>query len=738
MNFQNDKFKKIKGVVENIVFTNKENGYAVLEIIDENDEIITAVGSLSELCAGEEIEFYGFFKAHVNYGEQFRVEAFEAKMPKSEQAVRKYLAAGSLPYIGAALANKIVDAFKEETLEIIATNAKKLSEIKGISLQKAIKIQEEFKRKYSVREVIAYLNSLDINSEDAISLFNTYGENTNEIVKNNPYVLCNYPVFLQFELADKIASDFSMEYNSSKRISAGILYILRHNLQNNGHTCLPSNKLINAACGFLSVEENEVYSAFLELQIANEIETITLNDVNYAFLKEYLIAETNISEHIKSLLKLPKIDISESEKLIQKLEIVANIKYAPLQRQAIINALTHKILVLTGGPGTGKTTTVNGIINAFDMSGERVALAAPTGRAAKRLSEITKRKATTIHRLLEVDYTKNNIVKFVHNEKNLLKLDVVVIDEMSMVDILLFDSLLCALKPSCKIVLIGDEDQLPSVGAGNVLGSLLNSQNVPYIRLNEVFRQAAQSDIVSNAHKIVKGEPLVLSGYNSDFFMMDRQSATQCASLVCELVSERLPKKYNYNMLEDIQVLCPTKIGPLGTVALNAALQDKINPFSSNKPQITLQDRVFRLGDKVMQIKNNYDLQYIKLDTKEEGAGVFNGDLGIITEIDLRLNSLTVLSADRSIIYPAEFLYELELAYAITIHKSQGSEFEAVIIPLFEVPKRLCYRNLLYTGVTRAKQICIICGQIEQSQNMIDNALINKRYSCLSALLLKD
>ncbi len=738
MSYSNEKLQKISGIVENIIFVKKENGYAVLEIVDDNDDLITAVGSLSEICVGEEIVLHGYFKTHVNYGEQFKVEMFEVSMPSGLTALRKYLAAGSLPYIGAALANKIVDTFQDKTLEIIATDAKKLSEIKGISFKKALKIQDEFKRKYSVRETIAYLNSLNISAQDAILLFNTYGEHTSELVRNNPYVLCNYPTFSEFEKADNIALSFSIEYNSSKRVHAGILYVLRYNLQNNGHTCAPCEKIIDSTCGFLNVEKNDVLSAFEELQINEEIKTASINNVNYAFLNEYYNAETNIALHIKSLLKFPKSDISKREQLIEKLEAIADIKYAPLQKKAIENALSHKIFILTGGPGTGKTTTVNGIINAFDMTGDRVSLAAPTGRAAKRLNELTKRKATTIHRLLEVDYSKDNVVKFVHNERNPLKTDVVIIDEMSMVDVLLFNSLLCALKPTCKIILIGDEDQLPSVGGGNVLGCLLSSHCVPFVRLNEVFRQAAQSDIVSNAHKVVKGQALSSSGYESDFFMLERPSAEQCSFLVCELVSERLPKKYNFNMLEDIQVLCPTKIGPLGTIALNAALQDKINPFSPNKAQLILQDRIFRVGDKVMQIKNNYDLPFTKLNSNEEGTGVFNGDLGIISEIDLRLNTLTVISEDRQIIYPSEFLYELELAYAITIHKSQGSEFEAIIVPLFDVPKRLCYRNLLYTGITRAKQLCIMCGQMHQAQNMIDNALKNKRYSCLSDFLIYD
>ncbi len=729
--------KTIKGTIENIVYVNSENGYAVVDVSDENNELFTAVGILSELCVGENVVLHGYVKAHVNFGEQFRVEAFEVSLPESEKSIRKFLAGGALPYVGPAMANKLVDLYKEKTLEVISTDVDKIAVVKGISLKKAQRIQDEFKRMFAIRDAIAYLSKLNINTESAILLFKHYGKHTNEIVKSNPYILCDYPTFSPFDLADNIAYDFCMEYNCTQRVNAGVLYILRHNLQN-GHTCIPLQQLFDTASDFLRVEPDEIKSAFDNLLSLKNISVHEINEKTFVFLPEYLTAETNIALHLKQLIKFPKADLSQSEKLIQKLEIIAGIEYAPLQKKAILEAITQKVLVLTGGPGTGKTTTVNGIISAFEMLGDRVSLTAPTGRAAKRLCELTKRKATTIHRLLEVDFSKDNVVKFIHNEKNLLKTDVVIIDEMSMVDTLLFDSLLCALKPNCKIIMVGDEDQLPSVGAGNVLGSVLSSGAVPYVRLNEVFRQAAQSDIVSNAHKIVAGESLQLKGRDSDFFIIENQNTMACVELVCDLVSKRLPKTYNYDMLEDIQVLCPTKIGALGTVALNASLQEKINPYSETKPQLKFQNRIFRKGDKVMQIKNNYDLPFKKLDTNEEDAGVFNGDLGIISHVEPKMNTVTVISEDREIVYPIEFLHELELAYAITIHKSQGSEFKAIIVPLLDVPQRLCYRNLLYTGVTRAKDLCIIAGQPSQAAKMINNARQNKRYSCLSQFLQEE
>ena len=404
-----------------------------------------------------------------------------------------------------------------------------------------------------------------------------------------------------------------------------------------------------------------------------------------------------------------------------------------------MEALQNYVLVLTGGPGTGKTTTVNGMLAAFEQNGDRVALAAPTGRAAKRLSEMTSRKATTIHRLLETTHmSENGSASFVHNEKNKLKCDVVVIDEMSMVDTLLFESLLAALRPACKIIMVGDEDQLPSVGAGNILGSMMSSGLVPTVRLTEIFRQAAESRIVSNAHRIVSGEPIDISNEpDSDFFLLERDDQTRCVELVCDLVARRLPSSYGFDARDDIQVLTPTKIGPLGTVSLNEALQQRLNPPSPDKPQINLKDRILRLGDKVMQTKNNYDIPFTRPSGGEDGAGAFNGDIGVIIEADTKSGSVTVQCEDRVIVYTPDFIRQLEPAYAVTIHKSQGSEYPAIVMPLLDVPPKLCYRNLLYTGVTRARKLCVLCGHSREAMQMVYNIKRNKRFSCL-AYFLKD
>ncbi len=720
----------ISGSVENVVYSNSKNGYAVLDISTDNNELITAVGTLANLCTGESVTLYGYYKTHINFGVQLKVDTYEVSLPNTKKAVLKYLQGGSLPYIGMATAKKIVEAFGDDTLEIIATDAKSLSQIRGISYNKAVTIQNEFKRMYGIRETMVYCASLGIDAAAAAALYGIYGQDTNDVIKDNPYILCGYPEFLDFAFVDKIAADMLMEYNSSERVIAGISFVLRHNLQN-GHTCLPHEKLVNSVSAYLRVEPEQVEENVRYMTEQNTISEEVINEKTFLFLPEYLLAERYIAGALKQIAGLPEQDIKHADSIISKLEIIGGITYAPLQRSAIISALSTRALVLTGGPGTGKTTTVNGIISAFEQQGDRVALCAPTGRAAKRLSELTGRKATTIHRLLEVDFNDKSTIRFIHNEKNLLRCDVVIVDEMSMVDVLLFQSLLCALKPSCKVIMVGDEEQLPSVGAGSVLSSIIASGTVSTVRLKEIFRQAAQSDIVSNAHRIVKGEKLELSGRDSDFFILEQNSAEECAQLVCNLVSKRLPKSYNFDSLEDIQVLCPTKIGAVGTAALNTMLQNTINPPAENKSEIKLADRVLRLGDKVMQIKNNYDIPFIKANSSEEGAGAFNGDMGIITKVDTRANTVTVKSEDRILEYTAEFLYEIEPAYAVTIHKSQGSEFSSVIIPLFDVPPRLSYRNLLYTGVTRAKKLCIIAGKSFEAGKMIDNAKQSKRYSCL-------
>ncbi len=723
----------LTGTVEHIIFCSEDTGYTVLDIACEG-ELYTAVGELSDVCEGEEVTLHGRFTSHPNFGEQFRVEAYEVALPETVTAIKRYLASGVLPYIGKALAGRIVDKFGAEALEVIASEPARLTQIKGITEEKALAASNEFKRLFGVREAIQCLAKYGLPASTAVALYRHYGPETVELIQENPYVLCGYPAYQDFRVADTIAQSMSLEYNARERVDAGLLYVLRHNL-NNGHACLPADKLCTAAANFLRVEPEAVDEALRGLCEQEELFLAEIGGRGFVYLPEYWQAEHAVAAHLRYLMHIPAQPESGAETTIHMVEVTQGIRYAPLQRKAIAAALCENALVLTGGPGTGKTTAVNGMLAAFEQNGERVALAAPTGRAAKRLAELTCRKAKTIHRLLEVNRGAADTVRFVHNEKNKLKCDVVVVDEMSMVDVLLFESLLAALKPGCKLIMVGDEDQLPSVGAGSVLSGIIASGLVPTVRLTEIFRQAAESMIVSNAHRIVEGRmPEKNNGPDSDFFMLEADGPA-CAQLVCDLVARRLPQSYGYDPIEDIQVLCPSKIGPLGTAALNPLLQQRLNPPAPHKPELKFGAKILRVGDKVMQIKNNYDIPFTRIGEGEDGAGAFNGDMGVIEAVDVRGGSVTVRSEDRRLVYASEFLRELEPAYAVTIHKSQGSEFPAVIIPLMEVPPKLCYRNLLYTGVTRAKSLCILAGHSREAGQMVANVKSNKRFSCLAAFL---
>lgn len=726
--------ERVDGAVENVVYRDREKGYAVIEV-DADGELITAVGELSDLYVGEHVVLHGMFREHKTFGRQFRVETYESDFPETIGAVRKYLASGALPHIGAAAAARIVEEFGENTLEVLATQPERLAAVKGFSMKKALEIQAEFQRIFSVREAIAYLGALGLTASDAVALYRQYGEETVDLVTQNPYLLCGNPVYMPFEQADKIAGDRSMEYDSDERVEAGILHILRHNV-NNGHSCVPRSKLIPTAAAFLHLEPELIEERLFRM---TDEETLRHDEeTDYIFLPEFYGAELTVAQELRDRLRIPPAPDVRAAECITRVEAAKGIHYAPLQREAISAALAYHVFVLTGSPGTGKTTAVNGIIEAFEQQGDRVALTAPTGRAAKRLSELTGRRASTIHRLLEVDYSEHGTVRFVRNEKNKLRCDAVIIDEMSMVDSLLFERLLCALRPSCRIIMVGDEDQLPSVGAGNVLSSVIASDVVPCVRLKEIFRQAAQSSIVSNAHRIISGQEIVPGGFDDDFFFIERDNAESCTHLVCDLVARRLPTAYGYDPVEDIQVLCPSKIGPLGTQALNVALQQHVNPPAPDKPQLTFRGRVFRRGDKVMQIKNNYDIPYTGTDGREDGTGAFNGDLGVIEDVDPRAGTVTVRSEDRRLVYTQEHLDELETAYAVSIHKAQGSEFPAVIIPIFDVPPKLCYRHLLYTGVTRARNLCILAGSRAQTSVMIANPKRNLRFCAVADFLRRE
>ena len=723
---------KLEGTVEHVIYENSETGYAVFEVDAGGTDIVVA-GNVGEVNNGMSVTAYGYMVNHPSYGEQFRAQTCETTLPQDTSSILSYLSSRVLPYIGPATAKKIVAKFGDDTLNVIAETPQKLCELRGISPEKAEKISSEFRRLFGAREVIAWMAKYGLSAQTAVTAYRTYGPHTVDALKQNPYLLCSEPLNLKFSQADAIAAQLQMDLGSSFRISAGLFYALRHNASN-GHTCLPEDKLVESTARFIKIEPDRVRSELQELLEQEEMRSRTFDGVKYIYLPDLLAAEEDIAARLGELSTFPTEAPATLESDIKVLEMTQGFAYAPLQREAIRMALSSRVMVLTGGPGTGKTTTVKAILTLYEGIYDRVALCAPTGRAAKRLSELTGHNASTIHRLLEVDYSTGS-VRFIHNEKNLLPFDVIILDEMSMVDAKLFQALLAATRYHCRIIMVGDADQLPSVGPGNVLGEILQANVLPTVCLTEIFRQAEKSLIVQNAHRIVNGQMPVKGKKEDDFFMIE-SAGLACQRLVCDLVSTRLPRTYGFDPIRDIQVLCPTKKGPTGSEELNRRLQAILNPPAPDKPQMVWEQsgRILRLGDKVMQIKNDYDIAYERSGA-EAGVGAYNGDLGIITGVDTDNRSVTVQMDDRKYVYGADQLNELEPAYAVTVHKSQGSEFPAVILPLADVPPKLCYRNLFYTGVTRARKLCVLAGTQRTEQAMVHNVRQNMRYSGLRYLL---
>ena len=725
-----DDLVQLEGTVEDIIFENTDSGYAVFELAG-GGALTVVCGTVGELHVGQSVTCRGRYGTHPAYGRQFQAVECITDMPKDLDAVYAFLASRSLPYIGPATAKKMVELFGASALDVIAGDPARLTEIKGISAEKADRIQQEFKRMFGMRELIAYLAQFEIGPRRAMEVFKAFGPGAAAAIAANPYLLCGEPLQLDFRHADSIAAYYQMEGDCAQRLEAALLRTLRHNA-GNGHTCLPRARLVATASAFIHQPADKLTSALDSCLAAGRLAQRSWNGADYVCLPELLAAEEAIAARLALLAGRQPLPAAGLERDIQTLELAQGFAYAPEQREGIRRAVTEHCLVLTGGPGTGKTTAVKAILALLESRAERVALCAPTGRAAKRLSELTGRKASTIHRLLEVDYTGGQVT-FIHNARNLLKCDVVILDEMSMVDVQLFQSLLDALRPACRVIMVGDADQLPSVGPGNILGEAIRSEVVPTVRLRQIFRQAQRSLIVENAHNIVSGRPLQKGGREDDFFFLEADGEA-CQKLVCDLVTTRLPRSYGFDPIRDIQVLCPTKMGPCGTQALNRLLQDLLNPPAKGKAQLQSASRIFRVGDKVMQVRNDYEIIW-KRDGGEQGVGAYNGDIGIVEAIDTRSRSMTVRMDDRLLTYPAENLAELETAYAVTVHKSQGSEFAAVVLPAASVPPRLCYRNLLYTGVTRARRLCVVAGRRDTVAAMMANVRQNLRYSGLAALL---
>lgn len=733
---KNEELYEVCGTVEHIVYRNEENEYTVMEI-GCNDDTITAVGIIPQVYEGEELKLIGSFTSHPTYGEQLSITAFERSIPTSVLGILKYLSSGAIKGIGPATAARLVKEFQEKTLEVMENAPERIATLKGISLEKAKSFSEQIKMNSSIRDLLAYLSGFGICAQDAIALWKKFGSDTIRIIEDNPFSLCTEVSNVPFEVADMIAINKDFTKDNPLRIKAGIAYVLSHN-RRSGHTCLPENKLVSTTAGFLEVELSQVQSSLDEMVFEGVLIKTTFNDKEFIFSPDLYNSEQFISSRLKMLLRFPVEPLSRVEELIENVENRNNIKYADLQKKAITEALCKGLLVLTGGPGTGKTTTLNGIINILKMKGQTVLLAAPTGRAAQRMSELTGCEAKTLHRLLEVQFNRDDQPQFKKNEHNMLKCDALIIDELSMVDTILFESVLRALPLGCRIILVGDSNQLPSVGAGNILADLVSSQVIPVVALTEIFRQSQESLIVTNAHKIVHGELPELDIRDNDFFYLPCRNPADARDLIVSLCSQRLPKSYGFSPLYDIQVLCPGRKGILGTKELNIALRETINPPAKNKDEVTFTFDTFRHGDKVMQVKNNYHIAWVKDDTGEYGEGIFNGDIGIIEKIDKVSKRMQIRFDDKVAVYDSDCVQDLELSYACTVHKSQGNEFDAVIIPVIKNSQYLYYRNLLYTGVTRAKKILILVGTKETINYMVDNNIRTLRYSGLRNMLTSD
>ena len=724
----------IEGTVEEIIFKNDETGYTVLDL-NAGGELITVVGEIGDTDVGEGLILEGNYETHIRFGTQFKAEYCEKKLPSTAVNIEKYLSSGAIKGIGKSLARKIVRTFGDDTLDILEHNTQRLREIKGISKSKCDEIAEEAKKSFSLRLLTSYLLQYDIKPKFAVMTYKKFGTDAEKLVRLNPYILCGDTIELDFKKADSIAKSLGIEPNSEKRIIAGMQYVLKANASA-GHTCVPLEKLIEFSAKFLSIPLKDSVKSYTHALKENELCEYTKGEKLYSFLPDYYYAEKFIADRIHILKDFSNPENADFDLMIDIEEEENNIKYGDLQREAIKSAVSQSLTVITGGPGTGKTTALNAIISILEKKGDKILLTAPTGRAAKRMSDLTEREAKTIHRLLEVVFSKEGKLTFAHNENNPLDCDVLIIDEMSMVDVLLFESLLRALRLGCKLIMVGDGDQLPSVGAGNLLNDIINSGIVPTVRLKEIFRQAKQSCIITNAHKIVSGEYPDLTKKDNDFFFFQRHDYQQAVQLIVDLVKTRLPNAYGYSPTDDIQILTPSRKGITGTIELNKKMQEELNPPDISKPEHKGFIYTYRQGDKVMQTKNNYDIPWKKDD--EQGTGIFNGDIGKIIKMD-KLSCIAEIDFDgRIAIYPYDTLSQVDLAYAVTVHKSQGCEFEAVIMPVTEGFEKLSYRNLLYTAVTCAKKLMILVGSEKKIYSMVDNNKRTKRYTCLKHMLLNN
>ena len=724
----------ITGFVEHIVYRNEENGYTVLNLASNEEDEVTCVGVFQMISEGESLELTGEYTVHPSYGPQFKVQQYSIKAPEDIASIERYLGSGAIKGVGAALAARIVRKFKEDTFRIIEEEPERLAEIKGISERKAQEIAQQTEEKRELRQAMIFLQNYGISLSLAVKIYQTYQLDMYRIIQENPYRMAEDVTGVGFKIADEIAHRVGIHLDSDFRIRSGIMYVLQQ-ASLEGHTYLPEELLTRRACELLGVDASGVEKHYMDMAIDRKLILKQSEAEVQIYASTFYYMELNVAVMLREL--NVKYDFSETavEQRIRKIEQLSELELDEMQRTAVKEAVRSGLLVITGGPGTGKTTTINTIIQYFESEGMDIALAAPTGRAAKRMSETTGYEAKTIHRLLELSGGMDEHAGFERNEQNPLETDVIIIDEMSMVDITLMHNLLKAVVAGTRLILVGDVNQLPSVGPGCVLKDIIDSHACNVVRLNRIFRQASESDIIVNAHKINRGEPVSLDNKSRDFFFLKRYDATVIISICIQLIRQKLPKYVNASPF-DIQVLTPMRKGLLGVERLNTILQQYLNPPDGKKAEREHGQTIFRVGDKVMQIKNNYQAEW-EIRSRynipiEKGLGVFNGDMGIVREINSFSETLTVEYEERRMVeYPFKELDQLDLAYAITIHKSQGSEYPAVIIPLLTGPRMLMNRNLLYTAVTRARKCVTLVGDEKAFYNMEANVNEQKRYSGL-------
>ncbi len=722
----------LSGKVERVVFHNADNGWTVLDL-DAGETLEKVVGVFADIHVGEELQMQGNFVEHQKFGRQFQMQRYVSTLPTDTISVLRYLSSGAVRGIGPSTAARVIDKFGDDTLRILEEEPLRLAEVRGITREKAKKLGEEFHAQSGLRELLLTFSAYGLTQHEAVRCWKRFGVSAVSRIRDNPYILYTQELGISFERADSMALAMYGEGNTPSRLEAGLLHVLRHNTQN-GHTCLPQEKLVAAAAGMLGATVEEMLAVLEHMKEKGAVYGEDLQGATFVFLPQYYMAEKYIAARLREMAALSETTAAAD---IDRLEKKLHIHYAEQQRAALSAAAAHHVMILTGGPGTGKTTAVNGMIFMAQHKGLSVQLAAPTGRAAKRMTEFSGESAKTLHRLLEVQWDEDDRLTFNRNEKNPLEADVVIVDELSMVDTLLFEALLRALPKACRLILVGDADQLPSVGAGCVLQSLLAAGCLPTVCLTEIFRQAQQSAIVIGAHAVLAGNLPRMNDKNGDFFFMRRANYRAAADTVLELCKTRLPETYHLTCWDGLQVLCPGRRGELGTIRVNEQLQELLNPPAADKAEIKAMGSVLRVGDKVMHNHNNYDITWVR-DNGEVGTGVFNGDIGVLEKVNRAEGTVAVRYDNRVATYTREDLQDLELAYAITVHKSQGSEFDAVVLTMFGQQRQLCYRNLLYTAITRAKKLLIMVGDEQTLWDMIENNRKTLRYSALTAFLTRE